>query len=77
MGKCERCGNEYDKAFRIQADGKEHVFDCFECAIAELAPTCDTCGIAVIGHGIEAGGKVYCCGNCARRAGATEIRDRA
>jgi hypothetical protein len=30
----------------------------------------------VIGHGIEATGKFYCCANCARNAGEEGARDR-
>jgi hypothetical protein len=30
----------------------------------------------VIGHGIEADGKFYCCANCARQSGITGARDR-
>jgi hypothetical protein len=31
-----------------------HTFDCFECAIAALAPECEKCGVKIIGHGLEA-----------------------
>jgi hypothetical protein len=27
MGRCETCGNEYDKAFEITLAGQSHVFD--------------------------------------------------
>jgi hypothetical protein len=41
MPRCEVCGNTYDKTFTIaDAEGAEHVFDSFECAIHALAPTC-------------------------------------
>jgi hypothetical protein len=40
-------------------------FDSFECAIHALAPTCEYCGVKVIGHGIEANGSFYCCAHCA------------
>ena len=78
MARCEVCGNEYDKAFRItDAGGGEHVFDSFECAIHALAPTCDHCGCRVIGHGVEANGTVFCCASCAGHAGAGGVADRA
>jgi hypothetical protein len=51
------------------------VFDSFECAIHRLAPICDTCGVKMIGHGIEASGTFYCCASCARAAGVTEAAD--
>jgi hypothetical protein len=76
-GACEVCGNEYDKAFEVVQDGRRHVFDSFECAIQALAPRCAHCGCRVIGHGLEAGGKIFCCAHCAHGAGSPELRDRA
>ena len=77
MARCEVCGNEYDKAFEIRRDGETHVFDSFECAIHALAPTCEHCGCRVIGHGVEAGGLIFCCASCASHAGAGGVSDRA
>ncbi len=74
---CEVCGNEYDKAFEISIDGREHVFDSFECAIQALAPRCAHCGCRVIGHGVESAGKTYCGAHCARTAGIHSVTDRA
>jgi hypothetical protein len=45
-------------------------FDSFECAIHALAPTCEYWGVKVIGHGVEADGRFYCCAHCASMAGA-------
>jgi hypothetical protein len=75
--QCEVCGNDYDKPLMIDYQGDEHVFDCFECAISELAPSCDNCGIQIIGHGNEAGGDMYCGAHCAAQRGHGEMRDRA
>ena len=33
MPKCEICGNDYDKAFQVTLNGKNHIFDSFECAV--------------------------------------------
>ena len=77
MGKCEVCGNDYDKAFEISAAGARHVFDSFECAIHRMAPVCEHCGCKVIGHGLEARGHFFCCASCARQAGHADLRDRA
>lgn len=77
MPRCEVCGNDYDKSFTIEAHGKKHVFDSFECAIQAMAPECAHCRCRIIGHGIEANGQVYCCANCARHAGAASVADRA
>jgi hypothetical protein len=77
MQRCETCGNDYDKAFEVKMNGKAHVFDCFECAIHTLAPTCDHCGCRIIGHGQEAGDRYYCCVHCAEQEGVDELRDRA
>ena len=76
MAQCEVCGNQYDKAFEVVAAGATHVFDSFECAIHALAPVCDHCGCRVIGHGVEADGRFFCCAHCANRSGVAEARDR-
>jgi hypothetical protein len=77
VAECELCGNEYDKAFEVVMKGKRHVFDSFECAIHRLAPTCEHCGCRVIGHGVEADGRMFCCAHCAGESGVTALRDRA
>ena len=77
VARCEVCENEYDKAFELTVAGKRHTFDSFECAIHQLAPVCDHCGCKVIGHGIEANKTFYCCANCARESGVTQVKDRA
>jgi hypothetical protein len=77
VARCEVCGNEYDKSFEIVVQGTTHVFDSFECAIHGVAPRCAHCGCAIIGHGVEADGRIFCCANCATSAGAQGLRDRA
>ncbi len=77
MARCEVCGNDYDMAFEVHAQGAVHTFDSFECAIHRMAPVCEHCGCKVVGHGVQAGGSFYCCAHCARSAGASELRDRA
>jgi Rieske Fe-S protein len=76
MGRCEVCGNEYDKSFEVVAADERHVFDSFECAIQALAPICDHCGCRIIGHGAESDGSMFCCAACARSEGAEAARDR-
>jgi hypothetical protein len=76
MATCETCGNDYDKAFQVIRDGKTHTFDSFECAIHALAPTCEVCGIRIVGHGLEKDGTFFCCDHCAERAGVSGLRDR-
>lgn len=66
---CEVCGNHYAQAFSVVMEGRSHVFDCFECAIHQLAPVCAHCGCRIIGHGLQAGKLFYCCSHCAREAG--------
>jgi hypothetical protein len=77
MAQCEVCGNDYDKSFEVSMAGMRHTFDSFECAIHALAPQCQHCGCRIVGHGVEASGKTFCCANCARQTGATQVRDRA
>ena len=76
MARCEVCGNDYDKAFEVRYAGYSHTFDCFECAIQALAPICLHCGCRIIGHGFEAGGRIYCCASCASKEGMHGIKDR-
>ncbi len=77
MATCEVCGNDYDKAFEVRlADGGSHFFDSFECAIHALAPTCDNCGVKIVGHGEESNGSFFCCAHCAEEAGVSGMRDR-
>jgi len=64
--RCDTCGNDYDKTFKVSAREGEFVFDSFECAIQKLAPVCAYCGCRVIGHGVEVGDTIYCCENCRR-----------
>jgi len=77
MAKCEVCGNDYDKAFQVVAAGFTHTFDSFECAAHKLAPRCEHCGCIVLGHGVEAHGRFFCCASCAREMGAAGLSDRA
>ncbi len=77
MDRCEVCGNEYDKAFRVLIGDTSHVFDSFECAIYALAPECEHCSVRIVGHGVEQGGRMFCCASCAKAEGAHEVVDRA
>jgi hypothetical protein len=77
MARCDACGNDYDKAFQVVKEGRTHTFDSFECAIQTLAPSCATCGVRIIGHGLEKNGTFYCCSHCAKKHGVAELQDRA
>ncbi len=76
MATCDMCGNEYDKAFQVVRGDETKTFDSFECAIHAMAPTCEHCSCRIIGHGIEAGGRMFCCAHCAQEEGVTEAADR-
>ena len=76
MGRCEVCGNQYDKAFEVRLAGATHVFDSFECAIHALAPRCAHCGCRIVGHGAEVRGKFFCGAHCAGAEGIREVQDR-
>jgi hypothetical protein len=41
-----------------------------------VAPECEHCGCKIVGHGVEAGGKIFCCAHCARESGESKLRDR-
>ena len=73
MSQCEVCGNEYDKSFEVMMAGKSHTFDSFECAIHALAPRCGHCGCRIVGHGVEASERLFCCANCAHEAGVSQV----
>lgn len=77
MEHCETCGNSYDQPVEVVMDGESHFFDCFECAIHALAPTCGNCGVRVIGHGVQVDQAIYCCAHCADMVEkAAGVRDR-
>ncbi len=77
MAICDVCGNDYDKAFRVDMGGRSGTFDSFECAIYALAPRCAHCHCPIIGHGVESGSAFYCCAHCAKHAGVSGVADRA
>ena len=76
MARCEVCGNDYDKTFEVHAGGSSHTFYSFECAIHLLAPQCAHCGCRIVGHGVEANGRIFCCASCARLTGVSGAADR-
>jgi hypothetical protein len=76
VATCELCGNDYDKAMEVTVGGESHTFDSFECAIHVLAPHCAHCDCRIVGHGLEADGRIFCCAHCARESGATGLADR-
>jgi hypothetical protein len=77
MAKCDTCGNDYPRAFQVLSGGNTYTFDSFECAIHKLAPRCEHCECAIVGHGSEANGKFYCCAHCAHAEGVAAIVDNA
>jgi hypothetical protein len=77
VATCELCGNDYDKTMEISVAGERHTFDSFECAIHVLAPHCPHCDCRIVGHGVEADGRMFCCAHCARESGVTGVVDRA
>ena len=50
MARCDVCGNDYDKAFRVTQGDRTMTFDSFECAIHAMAPRCAHCQCRVVGH---------------------------
>jgi hypothetical protein len=76
MGRCETCGNEYDKSFEVVMAGMPHTFDSFECAIHALAPRCAHCDCRIVGHGMEADGKMFCCASWAAHSNVKGMKDR-
>ncbi len=77
MAKCECCGNDYEDTFRIITKDRAYEFDCFECAIHVLAPTCEHCGCRVLGHGVQFDKTIFCCAYCASAAGVKGLTDHA
>lgn len=69
MGICEFCGNHIKDSLKIVAHNREHEFDCFQCAIQSLAPTCASCSCRIIGQSIDENGFCYCGLHCQRMAG--------
>ncbi len=63
-------------AFEVHAQGAVLTFDSFECAIHHMAPSCEHCGCKILGHGVQAGERMYCCAHCATASGVTGLADR-
>jgi hypothetical protein len=76
MATCKVCGNDYPYSFNIVRGGQSATYDCFECAIHDMAPVCDHCQCRIIGHGISAHDKLFCCAHCAREMGVNTVVDR-
>ena len=71
--RCDTCGNDYDRTFKVTGPQGEFTFDSLECAIQKLAPTCAHCRCRVIGHGVETErGTIYCCEHCERSGRAKQ-----
>ncbi|HEV8436892.1 MAG TPA: hypothetical protein VGT40_02255 [Methylomirabilota bacterium] len=73
MARCDVCGNEYEHPLQINLRNRAGNFDCFECAIHAMAPTCEHCGCRIIGHGVAAGGRIFCCAHCAQEVGVQHV----
>lgn len=73
--ECEVCGNNYRDAFTVTMRNDTYAFDCFECAIHALAPTCAHCGCKIIGHGVAEEGEVFCSDHCVRMTTSTAAPD--
>ena len=76
MAKCDVCGNDYDKSFQIVMRDRTYTFDSLECAAHAIAPICSHCSCRILGHGVEAGGSMYCCAHCATQMGVKDVKDR-
>ena len=78
MARCEVCGSDCETPLEIRVQQRVAIFDSFECAIHALAPTCGRCGCRVVGHGVHAKEKTFCCPHCANGAeGASGGREGA
>jgi len=78
MGRCDVCGNDYEKTMVITTPDRKGTFDSFECALHAMAPTCGHCGCRIVGHGVEApDGRYFCCAHCAEMAGVPERKVNA
>lgn len=77
MPTCDTCGNDYDRAFTVTLhSGETLTFDSVECAAQRIAPTCENCGVRILGHGLQAGDRMFCCDTCAQQAGVDGLNDR-
>lgn len=77
MAVCEVCNNDYAMSFEVRAAGAVHTFDSIECAAQKMAPVCDNCQCRILGHGLEADGRFFCCAHCARVQGVSRLADHA
>lgn len=73
MARCNTCGNDYEQSFDVHIGGQTYTFDCFECAIHKLAPSCASCGCRILGHGVQSNDEMFCSAHCARQHGIRGI----
>ena len=74
--RCEVCGNSAGKCFEVHLGGEKHVFDSFECAMRAFRLHCVNCGCEIVGHGVQAGNRVFCSQQCAAEDSAREYARR-
>lgn len=74
MARCNTCGNDYEASFEVKFEGRTYTFDSFECAIHQLAPMCESCGIRILGHGVQAQDRMFCSSHCARHMGVQGVQ---
>jgi hypothetical protein len=74
MAKCEVCGNEYDKALTLLLPGiaTPSIVSNARFRRSHRSATASR----VIGHGVEVGGRFFCCAHCARLATSADVKDR-
>ena len=65
MATCKVCNDEFDRSCKLSADGEARFFDYVECAFYEVAPHCAGCDCRIVDYGIETGGLIFCCADCA------------
>ena len=75
MAKCETCGNEYDKAFKLRTARsiRSTASNARSTHLRRPAPSAAS-GLSFTD---QKSGKSHCCAHCAEAQGATELRDRA
>lgn len=67
MTACAHCGNESHNTFQVTQGDTTLSFDSFQCAISRLAPVCACCAVRILGHVVEAQGRIFCSAQCARK----------
>lgn len=71
--RCINCGLNIEKDYILFINGKEFIFDSFECAINFVAPRCAHCNSVIVSREIRHSDEIFCSASCSEEANHSSI----